>query len=433
MTRTYCQSEENHRGYAYSTRYGSILTDANGNTIEEFSGETTPFGDQDNKNLFYTGKQWDEDAELYYFNARWYDPKTARFITKDPIKDGMLWHAYCHNNPIGFVDPTGLSDRQNGHNPYGKDGRGPQGGGPGATGGKNWERVGKKQYEAQPGATLYGLAGRDWGNIEGHDGTPEGLQVGQRVTYDPGPGDKNRPQGAGANGKAGMEGGSGPKGNRPSSPDGSGNVPSPSGGRGGGISNEQHIGNIQEMDRIISSLAEPTEYELWRAHEVLKLSGIVTVLGDGTCIRSGYAVVNFSNGETSFTHTYDVISGFAQGLNFGVGDSFTETLYTKLVPVNTSPESIIKSFYGYFTTMGFGLSLGSLPISLERGFTYTTPVVNHQYVYDPSGWEGETTGGGIGLGYQLSTAASVAYYFNKDAPETHIMYFGENPGETYGF
>ncbi|WP_316862232.1 RHS repeat-associated core domain-containing protein [uncultured Cohaesibacter sp.] len=45
-----------------------------------------------------------------YFNARWYDADTARFITEDPARDGLLWYAYCKNNPMNFVDPTGLDD-----------------------------------------------------------------------------------------------------------------------------------------------------------------------------------------------------------------------------------------------------------------------------------------------------------------------------------
>lgn len=27
----------------------------------------------------FTGKDWDEDIGLYYFNARWYDPEIGRF------------------------------------------------------------------------------------------------------------------------------------------------------------------------------------------------------------------------------------------------------------------------------------------------------------------------------------------------------------------
>lgn len=32
----------------------------------------------------YTGREWDADAELYYYRARWYDPAAARFLSPDP-------------------------------------------------------------------------------------------------------------------------------------------------------------------------------------------------------------------------------------------------------------------------------------------------------------------------------------------------------------
>ena len=45
---------------------------------------------------------------MYYFNARWYDPTLGRFITEDPARSGSSWYAYCNNNPLGFIDPSGL-------------------------------------------------------------------------------------------------------------------------------------------------------------------------------------------------------------------------------------------------------------------------------------------------------------------------------------
>ena len=44
----------------------------------------------------------------YYYNARWYDPNLGRFTTEDPIRSGLIWYAYANNNPLRFVDPTGL-------------------------------------------------------------------------------------------------------------------------------------------------------------------------------------------------------------------------------------------------------------------------------------------------------------------------------------
>jgi murein DD-endopeptidase MepM/ murein hydrolase activator NlpD len=45
---------------------------------------------------------------LYYFNARWYDPELGRFITEDPVKDGINWYGYANQNPLRYIDPTGL-------------------------------------------------------------------------------------------------------------------------------------------------------------------------------------------------------------------------------------------------------------------------------------------------------------------------------------
>ncbi len=44
----------------------------------------------------------------YYYNARWYDADTGRFISEDPARDGQNWYVYTSNNPIKYVDPTGL-------------------------------------------------------------------------------------------------------------------------------------------------------------------------------------------------------------------------------------------------------------------------------------------------------------------------------------
>ena len=44
----------------------------------------------------------------YYYNARWYDPNLGRFITEDPIRNGVNWFIYANNSPLVFTDPTGL-------------------------------------------------------------------------------------------------------------------------------------------------------------------------------------------------------------------------------------------------------------------------------------------------------------------------------------
>ncbi len=74
--------------------------DAYGNTLRQNGSITfTPS---------YTGRELDIDTGLYYLNARWYDPELGRFITEDPIRDGENWYGYVRNNPLRYVDPTGL-------------------------------------------------------------------------------------------------------------------------------------------------------------------------------------------------------------------------------------------------------------------------------------------------------------------------------------
>jgi RHS repeat-associated protein len=61
----------------------------------------------------YAGYYYDEETGHYYLNARYYDPKTARFITEDTYKGryndplSLNLYTYCANNPIMYYDPTG--------------------------------------------------------------------------------------------------------------------------------------------------------------------------------------------------------------------------------------------------------------------------------------------------------------------------------------
>ncbi len=43
---------------------------------------------------------------------RYYDPDLGRFLSRDPIKDGPNWYAYCLNDPVNRVDPNGLQFMQ---------------------------------------------------------------------------------------------------------------------------------------------------------------------------------------------------------------------------------------------------------------------------------------------------------------------------------
>ena len=56
----------------------------------------------------FNGKELDTETGLYYYGARYYDPKTSIFLNVDPLAEKtMTPYAYTNNNPIMLVDPDG--------------------------------------------------------------------------------------------------------------------------------------------------------------------------------------------------------------------------------------------------------------------------------------------------------------------------------------
>jgi len=84
---------------------GSYYYDAFGVMEEDTSEVDNPFT--------YSGYQYDEESELYYLNARYYDPEIARFLTEDTYRGdpndplSLNLYTYCENDPILATDPTG--------------------------------------------------------------------------------------------------------------------------------------------------------------------------------------------------------------------------------------------------------------------------------------------------------------------------------------
>lgn len=102
--------------YYQADGLGSItsLTDASGSvagtyTYDTFGKLVTSSGALTNP-LRYTGREFDAETGLYYYRARYYDPTTGRFLSEDPIGFGGGNNAfsYVYNNPINWVDPSGL-------------------------------------------------------------------------------------------------------------------------------------------------------------------------------------------------------------------------------------------------------------------------------------------------------------------------------------
>jgi len=105
------------------------MTDSNGNVV--WRADYKPFGEEQSVTFTvpndkrFIGKEKDEETGFSYFGARYEEARIGRFIAPDPIRvvdqrtsktnEDMLLnpqrlntYAYALNNPMRYIDPTGL-------------------------------------------------------------------------------------------------------------------------------------------------------------------------------------------------------------------------------------------------------------------------------------------------------------------------------------
>ncbi|HSI11009.1 MAG TPA: RHS repeat-associated core domain-containing protein [Chthoniobacter sp.] len=108
------------------TSLGAV--DASGEVVEQVDADA--FGNL-NQSVglkqahIYAGEYWDQDAQLLYLRARWYDPKVGRFISPDPLEGRQVdppslnRYAYAKSDPVHNLDPGGeltLGEQQTAQN-----------------------------------------------------------------------------------------------------------------------------------------------------------------------------------------------------------------------------------------------------------------------------------------------------------------------------
>jgi RHS repeat-associated protein len=95
------------------TNSAGVVTDEY--EYDAFGHSFTTLGTTPN-NYLYRGEQYDNDLGLYYLRARYYNPATGRFLSRDPENgdptDPQSLHKYLYagGDPVNRIDPSGRAD-----------------------------------------------------------------------------------------------------------------------------------------------------------------------------------------------------------------------------------------------------------------------------------------------------------------------------------
>jgi RHS repeat-associated protein len=110
--------------YRLADWLGTTRVQVNSAGVAELTCASLPFGDPQvpctsppATEQFFTGKERDAESGNDYFGARYYASTMGRFMSPDPMGNSVAdfsnpqsWNMYAYvlNNPLKYVDPTGL-------------------------------------------------------------------------------------------------------------------------------------------------------------------------------------------------------------------------------------------------------------------------------------------------------------------------------------
>ena len=97
----------------------SYITNLDGEVAQHI--EYVPFGEvfiEERNNTWNTpylfnAKEFDEETGMYYYGARYYEPRVSLWMSVDPIANLKNWispYAYTKDNPLRYIDPDGQDE-----------------------------------------------------------------------------------------------------------------------------------------------------------------------------------------------------------------------------------------------------------------------------------------------------------------------------------
>ena len=115
----YCNGNKSEYTYYTQNAHGDVvnLTDSTGAVTKTYKydafGVEKNIDDGDTNAFRYCGEYFDKETATVYLRARYYNPATGRFISRDSyagkLNDplSLNLYTYCANNPVIYIDPSG--------------------------------------------------------------------------------------------------------------------------------------------------------------------------------------------------------------------------------------------------------------------------------------------------------------------------------------